>query len=658
MRIFKHNRQRTHPGEMDVLMKRFFILMLLIMVLVVACQPQPEIVTPAAPSEVPTLMATADPTPTPEPPETLTVCTAQLPESLFPFAGLHIPSKANILDLLYEAPFEWVNGEATPLILDRVPSQVNGDLRLEPVTVQRGQTVVDALGNLAAFQPGLQVRPSGCRSGDCAVVWDGEAPLQMDRLVVDFYLRADLTWSDGTPVTASDSVFSFQVANDPAAPEPRWLEDRTDAYQALDPQTVQWTGRPGFTTAVFDHIFWKPLPAHLFTADADWTEWANAEALAVSPLSYGPFMLDVWDTAQIKLIPNPYYGLASEGRPLVDVLAFQQIEPDRKTAIQALEAGECDLLDSSFRWENDPALITEISSDERFSVQAAVGEAWWQVVFGIVPASYDDGYNPDLGDRPDYFGDTRMRGAFASCLDRAAMAEAALGEWGQVWPSFIPPGESQISQGEGIFFDPTQGAADLNLFGWLDLDSDPSTPRTAVNVQNVPDGTPLRVKLLIDETRFQQEMGGIIQNSLAGCGIGVDLETLSTGGLYAPGPEGPLFGRQFDLALIAWGGGPRPDCRFYQSQAIPSAGNQWVGINIAGLAQPDYDRACASAALAVEDEQQQLLQDAEREFLDHLPSVPLFSPPLVLFFAPSRSAEELLTAGNGFLKALKTLMGE
>jgi peptide/nickel transport system substrate-binding protein len=646
------------PDGMEILMKRFFFLLLLVMVLVVACQPQPETVTPAIPSEAPTLFPTAEPTPTDEPPLTLTVCTAQLPESLFPYDGLQIPSKSNILALLYEAPFEWVNGEPMPLILERVPSQANGDLRLEAVAVQRGQTVIDSEGRLAVYQPGLQVRPSGCQSAECAVVWDGEQALQLDQMVVSFHLREDLTWSDGTRVTGVDSVFSFQLANDPAAPGLHWAEDRTDAYEALDAQTVQWVGRPGFTSANIDQVFWKPLPAHLFSPDAGWIDWANAEALAVSPLSYGPFTLNSREPAQIQLIPNPNYALANENRALIDVLAFQQIEPDRSEAIQALESGECDLLDSSFGWENDPARITQINSDERFSVQTEVGEAWWQVVFGIVPASYDDGYNPAIGDRPDYFGDPRVRRAFASCLDREAMAEAALGDWGQVWPSFLPPGETQISQGEGILYDPEQGATDLNLLGWLDFDVDPSTPRTAVNVQNIPDGTAFQVELLVDDTDFQQEMAEVIQNSLLACGIGVEVQTLPAGELYAPGPEGPLFGRRFELALIAWEEGPEPDCQFYQSQAIPSAVNQWVGTNIAGLAQSDYDHACASAGLALEDERVAFLGSAERQFLAHLPSVPLFNPPQVLIFAPLESDEELLTAGNGFLKALETLMGE
>jgi len=51
-------------------------------------------------------------------------------------------------------------------------------------------------------------------------------------MVVTFEMLEGLTWSDGTPLTADDSVYSFEVWADPDTPASRYLVDRTTSYEA------------------------------------------------------------------------------------------------------------------------------------------------------------------------------------------------------------------------------------------------------------------------------------------------------------------------------------------------------------------------------------------------------------------------------------------
>jgi len=642
------------------MMKRLILFYVIVLSLLAACRPQPETATPAVPTEATTSTAAVlpSPTPTPEPPSTLAVCTAQLPESVFPYAGSQIPSKRNLLTILYEAPLETVGDELLPVILESVPSFVNGGQRLEPVTVMRGQTVVDAEGELAVFQPGIEVRPSGCRGVDCSITWNGETPLQMDQMVVDFTLTEGLFWSDGEPVSADDSVRSFQWADDPQAPGLHWAEDRTDAYKVLDSKTVQWIGRPGFSTADLNPFFWVPLPSYLFEAEQDWSEISESAIWAEAPPSYGPFQIQAREADLIRLSPNLHYFRANEGLPRLDELVFIQVDGGREAGLEALRAGECDLLDSSFGWENDLLLVSQVEQEGLGGIHAQPGESWWQLAFGIVPAAYDDFYNPALGDRPDFFGDPNVRWAIAACLDRQGMLETALGGWGQLWPSFMPPGSSQLTADEAIRFDPEGGEAALEAAGWLDMDGDPGTPRVAVNVSNIPAGTEFRLELLVDTTPFQQDMAAIIQESLDACGIEVTIQSNAPEALYAPGPEGPLFGRRFDLALIAWQPDLGLDCRFYLDQAIPNSNNQWVGTNIPGLAEPEYDQACTTAGMAFGEDRSPAIRAAELAFTKQLQAVPLFSPPEALVISPSLCVDEILTNGKEFFKSVATLPGD
>jgi ABC-type transport system substrate-binding protein len=90
-----------------------------------------------------------------------------------------------------------------------------------------------------------------------------------------------------------------------------------------------------------------------------------------------------------------------------------------------------------------------------------------------------------------------------------------------------------------------------------------------------------------------------IQNDLAGCGVRVNIETLTGEDLYATGEGAELFGRNFDLALLAWPNVGRPEqtCQLYLGSAVPGPalegfGYGWGGWNISGWQNSAYDLAC------------------------------------------------------------------
>ena len=101
---------------------------------------------------------------------------------------------------------------------------------------------------------------------------------------------------------------------------------------------------------------------------------------------------------------------------------------------------------------------------------------------------------------------------------------------------------------------------------------------------------------------------------------------LAAGDLYAPGPDGPIFGRQFDLTEFFWEAGARPACTAYMTSQIPSAQNHWIGTNVTGWSDPAYDAACSAALWARPDQADYAArnQAAEKAYAADLPSIPLF----------------------------------
>ncbi|MEP6894286.1 MAG: hypothetical protein ABI986_01635, partial [Chloroflexota bacterium] len=197
----------------------------------------------------------------------------------------------------------------------------------------------------------------------------------------------------------------------------------------------------------------------------------------------------------------------------------------------------------------------------------------------------------------------------------------------QVPDDYLPP-DHPLHNGnlETYTFNPASGNKILEQIGWLDLDNNPSTPRLSQAVTNVPNGTPLVLNYVTSSATQRRQVVEILTQSLAGCGIGLDVHYVNASDLYLPGPEGPLFGRQFDLAEYAIGvNSLEPQCGWFTTAQIPTEKNSWVGTNISGYKNPAFDAACEQALQSLPDDPGYAShQQAQSIFASELPSIPLY----------------------------------
>ncbi len=96
--------------------------------------------------------------------------------------------------------------------------------------------------------------------------------------------------------------------------------------------------------------------------------------------------------------------------------------------------------------------------------------------------------------------------------------------------------------------------------------------------------------------------------------------------LFAPGPDGLLFGRKFDMAEFSWSLSTMPACRYYTTPQVTRAGNSWIGINISGYSSEEFDAACQSAAGSLPGQADYISkqQAAQAIFATDLPVIPLY----------------------------------
>jgi len=586
-----------------------------------ACKPQTS-----TPVTSPTLVLPTEPQPTLTPtvdiPTDLVICTAQEPLTLYPY-GSDNRSMWSVLEAIYDGPIDLVDFTPQPVILKEIPSEASGSVVSAPVNVKAGDLVLNASGEVVPLLKDTVVLPAGCRDESCALQWDGAADLELPQLSVTFNLIDGILWSDGTPLTMADSVYSFKLASDPATPVNRFYVERTASYTSGDSQTLTWIGIPGFATDQFEDLFWLPLPEHV------WGQKSAADLLTdpVStrqPLGWGPYQIVDWVAGNhILLARNPNYFRSAEGLPKFETLTFQFLSEHADSNLKGLEIGECDLVDSTVALDEQLLDVVEQSNLGGIKAYFGQGPEWEHLDFGIQPASYDDGYQPGI-DRPDWFGDVRMRQAFAYCSDRETIANRYFFNRSSVPVSFYPPTHPAFDASlSPLPYDPSKGTALLQELGWQDNDQNAATPRVAVGVPNVVDGTALILDYVTTQSDLRVQVATDMSNSLAGCGIQVNVRHIFPAELYAAGPEGVMFGRNFDLAQFTWQSGRQSPCFLYTKQQIPSVENLWVGTNVSGYQNEDYDLAC-QLVLNDSSNQRDAVIEVQSIFNEELPVLPLY----------------------------------
>jgi peptide/nickel transport system substrate-binding protein len=156
-------------------------------------------------------------------------------------------------------------------------------------------------------------------------------------------LRKDITWSDGTPLTADDFIFTYQMIISPknavASTDPY---DKIDTMTAPDPQTVVIKFKEPYApwqAKVFQIVSTGSgaLPKHIlepvFKKDGtlDKADWNRKPTVG-----FGPFVFKEWQSgSSLTFVANPNYY---KGKPKIDQI-FIKIVPDDAAQLAAMKAG-------------------------------------------------------------------------------------------------------------------------------------------------------------------------------------------------------------------------------------------------------------------------------------------------------------------------------
>jgi peptide/nickel transport system substrate-binding protein len=592
-----------------------------------------EVVEKEGETVIETVIVTVEPEmpveePMDEGPRTLVICQGQEPDTLYQYGGSMV-AQTHVIEGLRDGPIDNNSFGYQAVILEKLPSLADGDAVIQQVTVTAGDTVINAIGEIVELAEGVTYRPAGCTSVDCEVAYEG-GDVEMDQIQATFKILPSVNWSDGTPLTARDSVYSFELAMDPDTPTPsRYTGERTAAYEAVDDKTVSWTGLPGFMDAEYFVNFFIPEPEHVlgqYTA----AEVVESEEASRLPLGWGAYIIDEWVQGDhITMSKNPNYWRADEGLPYFDTVVYRMVGENSNANVAAVLSGECDIVDQTSHLDDQSELLLELQGAGQLNATFVTGTVWEHADFNIQPVGegYFAAWDTD-GDGMGPFGDVRLRQAVAMCMDRQAVVDTVMFGQSVVLHTYLPPQHPLFNADVTQWpFDIEAGSALLEEIGWLDDDGDPLTPRIASGVLGVPDGTPLEFQYETTSATQRMQATQVMAESAAQCGIKMNLNYFPASEWFADGPEGKLFGRRTDLGQFAWLTGVAPPCDLYLGGAqIPSDENGWSGQNQTGWDDAEYNQVCNAAlgTLPGQEGYEEFNAEAQSIFADNLPVVPLY----------------------------------
>jgi peptide/nickel transport system substrate-binding protein len=165
--------------------------------------------------------------------------------------------------------------------------------------------------------------------------------ISKDGLSITYHLRNGLRWSDNTPLTADDVVWSYHAIMNPAndvSSRAGW--DQIATVDAPNAHTVVFHMRKPYSPAI-ETFFSSPnslciLPKHLLAHYPN----LNHTPFNELPVGAGPFKYKQWIRSErVVMVPNPYYF---RGQPKLKEIDFEII-PDTNTVFTELQTGELDL---------------------------------------------------------------------------------------------------------------------------------------------------------------------------------------------------------------------------------------------------------------------------------------------------------------------------
>lgn len=260
---------------------------------------------------------------------------------------------------------------------------------------------------------------------------------QIDPKTVEFDVRTDIKFHDGSALTAEDVVYSIKRITDPALKSPQLGQfNKITGAEAVGPAKVRLTTDGPYPVLYAQLVKLSIVPmAHVEKIGKD---RFNQEPMGSGPYKFAAIQRGV----KVTLARNDAYWGAKGAFPTVEFHAV----PDVATRVANLRSGRSDLIVTI-----TPDQANELKNDARAKVLSVKSE---RVAYFMLNAL--TGPTADL----------RVRQAIAHAIDKNAIVTALLGGFDNVSNVIASPAHVGYAEGfKGYAYDPAKARALLAQAG-------------------------------------------------------------------------------------------------------------------------------------------------------------------------------------------------
>lgn len=386
--------------------------------------------------------------------------------------------------------------------------------------------------------------------------------ISKDGKVLTFNLRDDVKWSDGTPLTADDYVFTWQMImsdkNKVSSRDP--FETKVEKVEAKDPYKLVVTFKEPYApwmTTIFSRVnSTSAIPKHIlepvFQKDGtlDNADWNRNPTVGV-----GPFLFKEWESgSHLTFQANPDFWM---GKPKADQIFFR-IVPDDAAQLAAIKAGDVDV--GVFISPSDVPDLQKLGTLDVAKVQSGYKESWF---FNMSAEDATKGH-PALQD-------ANVRRAVVMAVDRDKIDQELM--YGLTKPALtfwdgMPQADPSI---QPIKFDPEGAKKLLDDAGW----------KVGADGIREKDGVKLKLRYVTTTREVRKNTQAIVQQQWKDVGIDTELVNHPSEVFFnSYGDKGPVATGQYDVAQWSYNPNfPDPDVPAWLCSEIPSdknpPGNNW-----------------------------------------------------------------------------------
>lgn len=414
----------------------------------------------------------------------------------------------------------------------------------------------------------------------------GNGGVSEDLTSITWKLKPGLLWSDGSPVTSADVVFTAEYCMHPEGGCAQLAKfEGIDKVEATDDLTVKIS----FTEP-------KPNPYGPFMGGqspilqkAQFENCMGARAPECTdanfgPIGTGPFKVDEFRPNDvISMSANPNYR--DPAKPAFATLTFKGGGDAAAAGRAVLETGE---FDYAWNLQLAPDVLAGMAAAGKGEAMSAFGTLVERIEMNWTDPSPDlpEGERATAKHPHPFLSDLRVRKALSMAIDRDLLVEVGYGQAGRPTCNLVPAPELYASDNTDCLKQDIEGAkALLEEAGFT-----PGPDGVRVNA----DGVRLKVLFQSSTNAVRQDFQALIKQWWSEIGVETELKNVDASVFFGGDPGSPDTFQKFyaDVEMYANnfdGTDPEPYLSEHTCDKAPRPETQWQGENINRYCDPAYD---------------------------------------------------------------------